>query len=108
MGIKKLLGKKIKNIRQLCGMTQEELAERIDISQRALSGIETGVNFLTAETFDKIVKELNISLNDLFYLEHLNDENVLIQELRGIVERLENNPMKLREVYKVVKAVMSE
>ena len=42
MGIKKELGKKIKRMRIEKGYTQEQLSEFIDISQKALSSIETG------------------------------------------------------------------
>ena len=50
MGIKKELGIKIKRMRAKRGLTQEKLAELVDISQRTLSGIENGENFCTAET----------------------------------------------------------
>ena len=53
MGIKKELGKKIKKMRLAKGYTQEALSEMVDISQKALSSIEIGENFVTAETFDK-------------------------------------------------------
>ena len=108
MGIKKLLGEKIKKLRLSKGYTQEELSEKIKISQRALSGIERGVNFLTAETLDKIVNVLNVSINDLFMLEHLKDSKDLVKELHEIITRLENNPLKLQEIYKVVKVILSE
>ena len=39
MGIKKELGLKIKRMRTKLSLTQEELAEKIDISQRTLAGI---------------------------------------------------------------------
>jgi len=42
MGIKKELGLKIKRMRTKLSLTQEELAEKIDISQRTLAGIEIG------------------------------------------------------------------
>ena len=107
MGIKSLLGKKIKELRLLKGFTQEELSEKINISQRALSGIETGLNFLTAETLDNIVKVLNIQYEDLFYVEHLKPDEVLISELIEKIQRLKNNPQKLQEVYKVVNAILN-
>ncbi len=108
MSIKKLIGKKIKKLRIAHGMTQEELSEKIDISQRALSSIETGVNFLSADTLDKITKELKISVSDLFYVEHLQEPDVLIIELENIIRRLKHNPIKLQEVYKIVKVILSE
>ena len=85
MSIKQLLGKKIKKIRHQRGLTQEQLSEKVDISLRALSGIERGINFLTAETLDKIIDEL-------------------IEKIK----LLKNSPEKLEEVYKVVKAMTSE
>lgn len=53
MNIKKQLGAKIKRLRQKRGFTQEQFAEKIDIAPRTLSGIETGENFLTADTLEK-------------------------------------------------------
>ena len=108
MSIKKLIGQKIKKLRMASGLTQEELSEKLDISQRALSSIERGYNFLSADTFDKILKELNISINELFFVEHLQDSEVLIDELQEKIKRLKHNPAKLQEVYKVVKVILSE
>ena len=58
MGIKKELGKQIKRLRIANGYTQEKLSELIEISQRALSSIELGNNFATAETIDKNYKSI--------------------------------------------------
>ena len=59
MGIKKELGIKIKRMRINRGLTQEQLAEMVDVSQRTMSGIEIGENFVTAETLDKIIPGIN-------------------------------------------------
>lgn len=45
--IKKKLGKKIKYYREQKGLTQEELAEKLDFNCRSLSFIECGTNFVT-------------------------------------------------------------
>lgn len=68
MGIKKELGKKIKRMRIEKGYTQEQLSELIDISQKALSSIETGENFVKAETLDKILKTFDITAEELLQL----------------------------------------
>ena len=44
--IKKLLRKRIKELRQRKGLTQEQLAEMIDVGERNLSKIECGNNFV--------------------------------------------------------------
>ena len=55
MNIKKELGKKIKRMRLAKGYTQDKLSEIVDISQKALSSIEVGENFVIAETLDKLI-----------------------------------------------------
>lgn len=99
--------KKIKEIRLQKGLAQEELSEKVNISQRALSGIETGMNFLTAETLDKIVSVLNIKYDELFFVEHLKSADEFVFELVEKIKRLKNNPEKLQEVYKVVNAMFN-
>ncbi|MFI3300800.1 MAG: helix-turn-helix transcriptional regulator [Candidatus Gastranaerophilales bacterium] len=108
MGIKKLLGLKIKKIRISKGLTQEELSEKIEITQRALSGIENGLHFVKAETLDKLANALEISVEDLFQVEHLKDSKLLIAELTTQIEALETNPEKLQEIYKIIKTILKE
>ena len=69
MGIKEELGKRIKALRIQRGYTQEKLSELIDISQRALSSIELGENFVTSETLDKLLATFEITSEDFFFNE---------------------------------------
>ena len=55
MSIKNELGKKIKKLRKSKKLTQEQLAEKINVSPRAISGIELGEYYPKAETLDKIL-----------------------------------------------------
>lgn len=108
MGIKKQLGQKIRRIRLNRGLTQEQLSEMIDVSQRKLSGIETGDNFVTAETFDKLSKSLNVSIEDFFFTEHLKSEEELSDEIIKSVKLLKNNHQKLEFLYRIVQALKLE
>ena len=54
MNIKKQVGIRIKELRKKKCISQEKLAECVDIAQNTLSGIENGDNFFTAETLEKI------------------------------------------------------
>ncbi len=107
MDIKKELGNKIKRIRQQKGITQEQLAEMANISTRTLGGIEIGENFMTAQTMEKIIECLDISLNDLFNAEHLKPTAQLIEELHGIINENKDDRDKIEEIYKIVKAITS-
>ena len=108
MGIKEEFGEKIKRMRQNRGLTQETLSEMLDISQRALSAIERGENFVTAETIDKLLKSLNTTTNELFALEHLRPQEVIVEDICAKVKKLANNPEKLETVYQVVKSLLIE
>jgi len=108
MGIKEELGKKIKRMRLNRGLTQEQLAEAVDVSQRTLSGIEIGENFVTAETLDKIITALNTTSEELFATNHLKEKKELLKEITFNTEIISNNPVKLDILYNVIKSLMKE
>ena len=60
-----VIGSKIKEARERAHLTQEELAEIIDISPTHMSVIERGVKTPKLDTFVKIVKALNLSADAL-------------------------------------------
>lgn len=102
MNIKKLLGKRIQEIRKKRKLTQEKVAELINIETVSLSNIENGRYYPTAENLEKILKVLNITPEELFKISHLQKKEILIDE---IICLLQNNPDKLEEIYKVVKVI---
>lgn len=108
MGVKEELGKKIKRMRLNRGLTQEQLAEAVDVSQRTLSGIEIGENFVTAETLDKIIKALNTTTEELFATNHLKSNEELVDEIIRNVHFIANNSTKLDILYNVTKGLMKE
>ena len=108
MGIKEELGKKIKRMRINRGLTQEQLAEIVDVSQRTLSGIEIGENFVTAETLDKIITALNTTPEELFATNHLKEKNILIEEIENSIQIIAKNSIKLDILYNVTKSLLKE
>lgn len=108
MGIKEEFGEKIKRMRQNRGLTQEQLAEAVDISQRALSAIERGENFVTSETIDKLLKTLNTTSEELFALNHLKPQEELLSEINKNLSQLSQNPQKLELVYQITKSLLKE
>ena len=55
----------IKKYRELRALTQEQLAELINISARQIQRIENGENELTLKNFKLLVKVLKISDKDI-------------------------------------------
>ncbi len=108
MNIKQQLGKKIKRMRQKRGLTQEKLAEMVDISLRTMSGIEIGENFVTSDTLEKILKALETDLEELFTFEHIKNEDELLKDINLYIARLSTNKEKLEIAYKFLKALAIE
>ncbi len=61
---KEYVAKKIKEYRLLRGLTQAELAEKIDIGTKQISRIEVAEFYPSLNTFLKIVETLNMDLGD--------------------------------------------
>ena len=104
MNIKKLLGKRIKDFRKSKGFTQEYIAEQIGIESTSISNIENGKYYPTAENLERIIKVLNISPQDLFTIEHYQNNDVLLDEINTL---LKENPDKIRDFYKILKALIN-
>lgn len=104
MELKKNIGKRIKEIRKQRGLSQEKLSEIIDIEQHTLSYIETGRNFFTAETLEKIIKALDIEPQELFSFGHQKAQKELLIEINKM---LASNPDKIQEIYKIIKAIIN-
>ncbi|HIQ88562.1 TPA: helix-turn-helix transcriptional regulator [Candidatus Galligastranaerophilus faecipullorum] len=103
VNIKKEIGEKIKRIRKKRKLTQEQLAEMIEISPRNLSGIEVGANFVKAETLEKILKALDITSEELFSNDHLQDSKILIKYINNSVKNFEQDREKLELIYTIVR-----
>ena len=82
------IGSKIKEARERAHLTQEELAEIIDISPTHMSVIERGVKTPKLDTFVKIVKALNLSADALLLdgMDQVNDS--IVAELSVRLGRL--------------------
>ena len=66
MELNKLLGRKIKEIRESRGLTQQQLAELCDLHTTSIGMIEIGRRMPSLSTLELIVKTLDIDYQDLF------------------------------------------
>ena len=100
--IKCMLGKRIKELREKRGLTQQELSELAGIDQRNLSKIECGVNFVSSETLEKLSSALNVPIKDLFDFDHLNEDTLKKEEL---ISSIQNNIIDIDLLYKIYLAI---
>ena len=98
MDNKKLLGKRIKELRKNAGYTQEKLAELIDIETSSLSGIESGRHFPSLPTIEKIANTLNIEMKTLFDFNHLQPVDKMKADIVNNIDKLDEH--KIKFIYK--------
>ena len=98
--IKYLLGLKIKELRNKKGLSQQQLAELINIDQRNLSNIECGNTFPTKSLL-AITEAFNITLPELFDFNYLAKNTDDMKKY--IVKRLDNLDNSLKKIlYKLI------
>ena len=108
MNIKKELGEKIKRVRKSRGITQEQLAEMIDISPRSLSNIEVGGCFVKSETLEKILEALNITTEELFANEHIKTNIELLKNIDMYLNKVKNDNKTLGKIYRILKCIVED
>lgn len=74
--IKVAFGKRVKQLRQLRELTQQEFAEKANISISFLGNIERGNKSPTVETLQKMADALDVTLSELMTF----DSGVIIVE----------------------------
>lgn len=105
-GIKKLLGTKIANMRKDKGFSQMDFAEKLGISTNALSLIETGNGFFTAETLEKILQTLNIEPEELFTFGGTKSNDEIYQNILKNLNHIKSNRTKLTTIDTLLKTLL--
>ena len=104
--IKKLLGAKISQIRKEKGFSQIQFAEMLGLSTNALSIIETGNGFLTAETLEKILEKLNLEPDELFSFGGIKTNEELHSNILKNLETIKSDRTKLAVVDSLLKSLL--
>lgn len=97
MNIKRLLGKRLQEIRKIRKLTQEQIAEYVDIDTSSVSNIENGKYYPSAENLEKFMKVLNVKPSDIFTFESYAPVDDLINEM---ITSMKENEKLTRLMYK--------
>lgn len=84
------IGKFIAKCRKNKNLTQEQLAEKLNISDRAISKWERGLNLPDASLMTPLCNILNININELLSGEIIEKENYM--------KKAEDNLIKMKEL----------
>ena len=83
------IGNKINQLRKLSGMTQEQLAEKLNVSRQTISKWESDSTFPDLESIVKISRIFYVSVDDLLKegeakVENKTDEQITLKDLMKI------------------------
>ena len=79
-------GKFISDRRKALGMTQKDLAEKLDVTPKAVSRWERCVGYPDIESFQKLAAALEVSVDSLFACQ-IKEESLDNEEILRIVQR---------------------
>lgn len=102
--LKKLLGKRIREIRVARNLTQEDLSELTDIGASSISKIESGHFHPTDENLERIAKALKVKPYKLYMFNHQQDTKELLQEIQIMLSKATDEEIKL--AYKVLSGIL--
>lgn len=87
------VGKRLKEIRENKGISQDKLAKLLGISKVAVSNYEAGRRNLSIEKLEEILKHLDCSLKDFFETTHSNDINNNNTEEKTVLKKYNKIPI---------------
>lgn len=102
MDKKKLLGKRIRELRKRRNINQERLAELIGVEPATISNIENGKNYPSMINLENIMNALGVTFLDVFDFEHADTPQNLIERINQL---LNSNPDKVQDFYKIITAL---
>jgi len=106
MSLKTSLGRRIQYLRKSRNITQEKLAEQINMDITSLSKIETGRNYPHPDTLEKIAKALDIEICHLFSNELNFSKEDYLSAIYKNISYIKENRDKLKLLYSVTSAII--
>lgn len=100
MDNKKLIGRKIREIRNKSGLTQEQFCEKIGIETPSLSNIENGKSFPSMQTTLNIMEQFNIQPQELFDNGYYTDD--IEAEIINILKKQTDKNKRI--IYRIIKS----
>lgn len=114
MNLSILFGKKLKEIRESKGLTQQKLAELCDMQTNSIGMIEIGKRAASFSTLELLAEKLDVNISDLFDFSADYDieksENKLICDIYRVIKDFDSDMLQYvlsnaKSVYKLCKKV---
>ena len=99
-----LLGRRIRTLRRINDLSQEQLAEKASMSGKYVGEIERGQANITIEILDKISIALNVEISDLFDFEHEISRQELMPQINSLLQDADDQ--SLQTIFRIIKSVL--
>lgn len=100
------IGKYIAEKRKEKGMTQKQLAEKLNMSDKSVSKWERGICLPDAAVYMEICEILEISINEFFAGENISPENMITKSEDNLIRITKDSTDKQKSLKKII-AVMT-
>lgn len=96
-----VVGNNLYKIRKMRGLTQAEVAEKAEVSDRTYADIERGSVTMRVDTLVKICSALHITPNDIFVMETNCEitENDIVELIKECSSLEKETALKILNVY---------
>ena len=101
-----IIGERLKKARIDKNMTQEKLAEQIDVSVAFLSRVERRTSHINLKRLTQICEILGVSEGSILNGVSSNSDNYLASEFNNILNSVSSDKQKL--IYKIAKVISEE
>ena len=98
-----IIGERLKKARNDKGLTQEKLAEKLDVSIAFLSRIERGSSHISLKRLSQICDILGITEGSILNGSSSNSNNYLASEFGDVLKNTTSEKQKL--IYKIAKVI---
>ncbi len=98
-----VIGQRIKQARLAKNLTQEDLAEKIDISVAFLSRVERGNSHINLKRLNQLCRLLDVSEGYILNGASSNSENYLVKEFSELLKSC--SPENQRLIYNIAKVI---
>ena len=90
-------GRFIADLRREAGLTQQELGERLGVTNKTVSRWETGTYMPPIESLEALSKTLGVSINEIIAGERLSPEEYISKAEENIVNAWQDSSFTLKE-----------
>ena len=99
-----VIGERLKQARINKKLTQENLAEKLDVSVAFLSRIERGSSFINLKRLNQICSILDVSEGEILNGVSKNSSDYLSKDLSALIKNC--SPDKMRLIYNIAKVIV--